>query len=103
EEARRLVVKAIEVFDAKRETIFDIYRAGALRPVAEAHAAMGDRDSAAAIYRRAIEEGFGNPNARPRALDLSATCVSMASSGTLPDEATAKRLREIRGLLGDPW
>jgi tetratricopeptide (TPR) repeat protein len=103
EEARRLAAKAIEVFDAKRETIFDIYRAGALRPVAEAYAVMGDRESAAAIYRRAIEEGFGNPNARPRALDLSATCLSMASSGTLPDEGTATRLREIRGLLGDPW
>jgi hypothetical protein len=103
EEAKRLAAKAIEVFDAKRETIFDIYRAGALRPVAEAYAAMAEQETAASIYRRAIEEGFGNPNARPRALDLSATCLSMASSGTLPDEATAKRLREIRGLLGDPW
>lgn len=103
EEARRLAVKAIAVFDAKRETIFDIYRAAALRPVAEAYAAMGDRDTAASIYRRAIEEGFGNPNARPRALDLSATCLSMASSGVLPDAATAERLREIRGLLTDPW
>ncbi len=103
EEARRLAVKAIEVFDAKRDTIFDIYRAAALRPVAEAYAAMGDRDTAGSIYRRAIEEGFGNPNARPRALDLSATCISMASSGVLPDAEAATRLREIRGLLTDPW
>ena len=103
DEATRLAAKAIEVFDAKRETIFDIYRAGALRPVAEAQVARGDRESAVAIYRRAIEEGLGNPNARPRAIDLSATCISMASSGVLPDEATAERLREIRGLLKDPW
>ena len=103
EEAQRLARKAIEVFDAKRDTIFDIYRAAALRPLAEAYAAMGDGETAAAIYRRAIEEGFGNPNARPRALDLSATCLSMASSGVLPDAATAARLREIRVLLTDPW
>lgn len=103
EEARRLAAKAIEVFDARRETIFDIYRAAALRPVAEAYAAMGDAEAARLVYRRAIEEGVGNPNARPRAIDLSATCVSMATSGVLPDEATAARLLEIRSLLGDPW
>ena len=30
------------------------------------------------VYRRALEEGVGNPNSRPRAEDLVATCLSMA-------------------------
>lgn len=103
DEAARLAAKAMAMFEAGSETIFDIYRAAALRPVAEAYAAMGDAETARGVYRRAIEEGVGNPNARPRAIDLAATCQSMAMSGVLPDEPMAARLREIRGLLGDPW
>lgn len=94
---------ALAQFDAAREQIVDIFRAQPLRAVAEAYAELGERDRARAIYMRAIEEGSRNPNARPRAEDLSATALSLASSGTEPDDAIAARLRAVRAGLAEPW
>jgi hypothetical protein len=71
--------------------------------VAEAYAAMGDRAAALAVYREAIAAGVGNPNSRPRAEDLAATCTSMARADIEPDDALWARIRTIRDGLGDPW
>lgn len=103
EAARADIAAAIAAYDAGRDRIIDIFRAGALRAVAETQASIGDAVAARATYMRALDEGAGNPNARPRACDLVATLVSMASSGTLPDEAASARIAAIREGLKDPW
>jgi tetratricopeptide (TPR) repeat protein len=103
EEARRQADSALELFEAEREDILDMRRAGALRPLAEAYQAMGDTHAALAVYRKAVEEGALNPNARPRANDLYATCVSMAVRRVEPDHALEERLTAIRAGLQDPW
>ncbi|MCA9285208.1 MAG: hypothetical protein KDA22_08350 [Phycisphaerales bacterium] len=103
EEARRRNEAALAAFDAGRQTIADVFRAEALRPVAEAYWAMGDQSGALAVYRRVVEAGVENPNSRPRAIDLSATCCSLAVQGIEPDEALWERLRQIADGLGDPW
>ena len=74
-----------------------------LRPVAEAWMALGDEAAARRTYVLALEEGAANPNARPRAQDLSATLASMARYDVRPDESMTRRIREIREGLGDPW
>lgn len=90
-------------YEAERETVVNVYRAGVLRPVAEAYAAAGEEDRARAVYARAIEEGVVNPNSRPRAEDLAATAASMAVHDVEPDERLVARMEEIRAGLGDPW
>ena len=77
--------------------------AGALRSVAEAYFAMGELDLARALYARVVEVGADNPNARPRATDLVATCVSMAVHGFEPDEELEKRLAALQAGLREPW
>jgi tetratricopeptide (TPR) repeat protein len=94
---------ALTMFDAEREQIGNIYRAGALRPLAEAYASMGDAAGALKVYKKVVEEGLENPNSRPRAEDLSATCCSMAVQGVEPDAALRARLAQIYEKLGDPW
>ncbi|HSW01971.1 MAG TPA: hypothetical protein VLI39_17525 [Sedimentisphaerales bacterium] len=103
ERSREEVKDALEVFDAKRDQIVNIYRAQTLRPIAEAYRAMGERDRACDLYVRALEAGMENPNSRPRAEDLAATCCSMAVHGTEASPALLSRIREIREGLGDPW
>lgn len=94
---------ALAQFDASREQIVDLFRAQPLRAVAEAYAELGERDRALAVYLRAADEGARNPNARPRAEDLSATALSLVSSGIEPDEAVSTRLRAVRAGLAEPW
>lgn len=94
---------ALDLFDAKREQIANIYRAQTLRPIAEAYQEMGQADAACGLYRLAVEAGVENPNSRPRAEDLAATCCSMAVHAVKPDPQLLGRIREIRGGLGDPW
>ncbi len=94
---------ALELFDAKRDQIANIYRAQTLRPIAEAHRAMGKADIAMDLYARAVEAGVENPNSRPRAEDLAATCCSMATQGAEPSLELLSRIREIQEGLGDPW
>lgn len=93
----------LALFVERREQIVDIFRAAGLRSLGEAYRAAGEAEAAAKTYRLAIEEGAINPNARPRAEDLSATCASMARSGFAPDEALRARMKEIREGLTDPW
>ena len=64
---------------------------------------MGDTATALSAYKRAVEEGVENPNSRPRAEDLSATCLSMAVHGVEPDAVLWTRIRQINDGLGDPW
>ena len=90
-------------YETQRERIVNIYRAEALHPLAEAYETMGDRITALAVYRRALEEGVVNPNSRPRAEDLAATCCSMAVHGVEPDEVVWTRIMEIAQGLGSPW
>jgi hypothetical protein len=85
------------------KSIVNIYRAGALRPLAEAYQSMEDAETARAVYAQAIEEGIENPNSRPRAEDLSATCCSMALHEVEPSPAMWARIREIQKGLSDPW
>jgi len=93
----------LALFDSQRDKIVNIYRAGALRPLAEAYQSMGDTDAALAVYKRAVEEGVENPNSRPRAEDLSATCCSMALHSMEPDAELWTRILQIKEELGDPW
>lgn len=103
ERAKRDLASTVALFDKSRDRIVNLFRGQALRPLAEAFHAVGDDAGALAIYKRAVEEGALNPNARPRAEDLTATCLSMARVGLEPDEALWKRLREIQTNLAAPW
>jgi len=94
---------ALELYDGQRAEIVDIYRAGVLRPLAEAFESMGDAKRALEVYRRTLEEGFANPNARPRAEDLAATCLSLARHGCQPDDELMARIYQIFGALKAPW
>lgn len=101
--AREVLAQAQKLFDAQREQIQSFDRAESLRPIAEAYQAIGDTAAALAIYRRAVEDGAENPNARPRAEDLAATCCSMAVHGVEPDAGLRARLSAIENGLKDPW
>lgn len=94
---------ALGLFETNRERITNIYRAETIRPIAEAHHAMGNRAAALTLYKRAIEAGMENPNSRPRAEDLVATCCSLAVRDAAPDAALLSRIRQIAAALGDPW
>lgn len=103
-EGARAQALATEIaYEKEREQISSVFRARALRPLAEAYCAMGDAKQALATYARVAEEGALNPNARPRAEDLSATCLSLASHELEPDANLLARLHEIRAALTDPW
>ncbi len=103
EHARQAAQSALGVFDTERASILGVDRASALRCIAEAYQALGDSATALAVYERAVEEGAQNPNARPRAEDLTATCCSMARHGVEPDAALRARLEEICAKLVAPW
>ena len=103
ERAHEEAQAALDLFTATRRQIANIYRAGMLRSVAEAHQVMGDLDEARDLYGKAIEAGMENPNSRPRAEDLAATCCSMALHAVEPTPGLWNRIREIRDGLGDPW
>lgn len=101
--AKKEISEGLALFDRKHDKVVDIERAGALRQVAEALQSIGDTAAALRTYRRALDEGVVNPNSRPRAEDLSATCTSMASAGVEPDAEAWVRIRALRDGLGAPW
>lgn len=101
--ARSEVDGAVEMFKKRREAIVNIDRAGALRPVAEAYQAMGQTALSLNVYKMAVDSGALNPNARPRALDLAATCLSMAVNGVEPDAVLKARIDQIHQGLSNPW
>jgi len=101
--ARAEVDEVLSQFEAERDQILGTERADVLRPLAETCHAMGDRPAALTLFRRVADLGAVNPNARPRAEDLAATCCSLARIGLQPDEALRARLLEIRSGLVAPW
>jgi hypothetical protein len=94
---------AMAFFQKEKSKIVNIDRAGTLRPLARAYQSMGKTTTALAIYKQAVEEGIENPNSRPRAEDLSASCCSMALAGIEPDKELWTRLYQVAKELGDPW
>jgi tetratricopeptide (TPR) repeat protein len=103
ERAAAEAAEARRSYEAKQATILDIHRATCLRALAETHATMGEPEKALELYRLATEAGVANPNSRPRAEDLAATCCSMAVHAIAPDQALGQRLRELEASLGNPW
>jgi hypothetical protein len=103
EAAQAQTRQAVDIYDAKEKTVANIDLAQMLRPVAEAYDAMGETALALDLYRRALEAGVENPNSRPRADDLAATCCSMAVHAVQPDAQLMQRIAQIRDGLGDPW
>jgi hypothetical protein len=103
EKARADLSAASALFEAEHDKIVNIYRAGVLRPVAEAYQSIGDTKAAALAYKRVVEECVANPNSRPRAEALSTTCCSMASSGFEPDAELSSRIHQIQNGLSAPW
>ena len=101
--AREDADAALAFFEAERNQIFDYKRAETLIPLAEAFRSLGDAPAAHGIYAKAVEEGALNPNRRPRADDLTATCCSMALHAVEPDAKLRARLLEIRSGLEGPW
>jgi tetratricopeptide (TPR) repeat protein len=101
--ARTEAEAARETYRKRREEMLSFDRADALAPLASAYQRMGDVTAALELFRLAIEEGAENPNARPRAMDLAATCATMAEAGFEPDEALKSRIRTILGGLVAPW
>jgi hypothetical protein len=103
ETARSDADAALALFAEQGKNIVNIWRAGALRPLAQAYQVMGDTATALSVYKRAVDEGVDNPNSRPRAEDLSATCCSMALYAVQPDAELDTRIRQIKDGLADPW
>lgn len=94
---------ALKIFNESKDEIFDIYRAGILRQLAEAYCLIGDSSSGLSVYRQAVEEGAANVNSRPRAEDLSATCCSMVVNCVEPDEQLLARINQMFGGFSKPW
>jgi len=101
--ARAQADETLALYDQHGETIESTFRARAIRPLAEAYQTMGDADQARVVYGRTLEAGAVNANSRPRSIDLSATCSSMAVHGVEPDDGLWARILRIREELGPPW
>ena len=94
---------AMQIYDAEREKIVDMFRAEVLQPVAEAYLVAGSTEKAAKLYAQAIEEGALNPNGRPRAIDFAGTLSSMVRSGFTPGAELRARMDEVFQGLQSPW
>ena len=101
--ARVLLQRFYKEHSTRREGIVNLRRATSLRALAEGFCELGDRDDAIACYTWALEEGTINPNARPRAEDLGATCISMAEYGIALTPELKNRIDIIRSSLTYPW
>lgn len=103
ERVGRDIAAALVSFDAEREKVLSTERAATLLLIAEAYQAMGDTAASLAVYKKALAEGVSNPNGRPRALDLSACCRSLALRAVEPDAELRGRIREALAGLRQPW
>ena len=101
--ARAEVDGELARFEQDHGALNSLRQARALRPLSDALTAMGAAEQGLALYRRVVELGADNPNARPRAQELSATCCSMARYGAQPDAALWARMQAIGEGLSDPW
>ena len=95
--------KGIEMLEANLHRIVDIARAGVLRAIAGAYQVTGQTAVALEFYRRTVEAGVENPNSRPRAEDLVASCLAMARLGVEPDATLWARMQQVERGLTDPW
>ncbi|MEM9379711.1 MAG: hypothetical protein AAGB93_07140 [Planctomycetota bacterium] len=94
---------ALVRFESSRDSIADVFRGEALRPLAEAYVALGESATANDVYERAMAEAVVNPNSRPRATDLVRTCASIVRSGHAPSDSLLETLRSTQKDLGAPW
>ncbi|MFP4356710.1 MAG: hypothetical protein ACLFUJ_16485 [Phycisphaerae bacterium] len=101
EKADALFAASLNQFNDNLEKIQNFDRAEILRTIAESLVDSGRAAQAREVYSQAVEQGAVNPNLRPRAEDLVATAVSMATTGVLPDRSLWSRMRQIRESLGD--
>lgn len=90
-------------YNQEGHKIVNVFRAGAIRPLAELYQDMGDSAQALVVYEKALQEGVENPNSRPRAEDLSATLCSMARYRFEPDAELWEQIHQIQQGLGQPW
>jgi tetratricopeptide (TPR) repeat protein len=97
------IAEILNIFDTEKHKVLSIERAETLRPLAEACCKMGLDKTALVIYKKAVEEGVANPNSRPRAMDLAATCASMAVNNVEPDSKLWLRIKQIKQGLKEPW
>ncbi|MDD5328272.1 MAG: hypothetical protein PHY02_10760 [Phycisphaerae bacterium] len=103
DKARADTDAALALFNDKKSEIVNIYRAEAVRCLAQAYKSIGDTETSLSVYKQAVEEGVENPNSRPRAEDLSATCCSMALYAVEPDAELWARIYQISEGLGQSW
>jgi len=103
EGARAEIDGELARFEQDHGALNSLRQARALRPLADALTVMGAAEEGLAVYRRVVELGADNPNARPRAQELSATCCSMARYGAQPEAELWARMQAIGAGLSDPW
>jgi len=101
--ARALTDAASRRYHEEFEQVYNLWRADCLRPLAEAYVAIGDAEKAARHYAQAVEAGMVNPNGRPQAEDLAATCTSMALVGFEPSRDLLQRMEQANSRLSSPW
>lgn len=101
--ARALLDAALAQFDERESEIYNLWRPDCLRPLAGAYQLVGDEQAARALYGRALAAGALNPNGRPQAEDLSATCTSMSLYAFEPDAALWDEIHRLRDQLSAPW
>lgn len=101
EKARTDIDALLAFYDEKMDDIVDIYLAETICPLAEVYQYMGDTKMALSVYKKTVEASITNPNHKPQAEDLSATCCSMAVYAIEPDAELWRCIHEVReGLDG---
>lgn len=100
--AREAIERTLARYGELESKLQNYERAGAIRPLAEAYAVMGDRSGALALYSRIVSLGVVNPNLRPRTDDFVANCCSLAAHAVEPDGPLWGQLREIHRGLKQP-
>ena len=93
----------LALFDSDKSQILSSKRATTLIQIAEAYVEMGEGAQAMAIYKKAIAQGDENPNGRPRALDLSSACRSIALHPIKPDDELITQIKRSLNSLKAPW
>jgi tetratricopeptide (TPR) repeat protein len=100
-EATETLKSLMSKFQNNKTQVRAFERASILRPIAEALAKIGETGSAVTTYQMALKEGAINPNLRPKADDLSKTCISMAVHGIQPREAMWQQIDTTLDELRD--
>lgn len=94
---------ATEAFARDRTRIASVFAGQGLRPLAEAWHRCGDTGRARNLLRDALTTAVVNPNSRPRAEDLVATCLLLATAAIEPDAELLAQVRQVAAGLGSPW